>query len=272
MQRSILLVILSAILIIPACNQRKTLPSETKQLGIDQLFTSFIFSSDTVQLNRFESLLRDSIGNYLTPKFKSAEFLDTISGILEVSFDFSDTDDEYSIRKRNVFIIYLSRNNQLIAEGDSIKSINLINNQLAEFILNRDNKYWLPEKEIVVFNDGDTLLRSKHGIIINTAMLTDSLGRSSSWFELRSIIRNSIAVYGQVRNEYAIENYDTAFHELGITNKMKVAKVLPVVIVAFLDRDFYPKPPRPPEPSFDEVFEMESEKELLKSLEEIVFD
>lgn len=234
-----------------------------------QLFSEFIFETETDKLNQLESLLQDTLRQYSnsSPHFKSEEQPDSITGEINLEFRFDENDWEYSIRKRNVFIIHLTRDNHILVnrdkrfnEVDTVETLAQVSKQISEFIPNIDNKIWLPQKEFRVDPTGDTILSSKHGFFIRSALLEDSLGKSSSWFELRQIVKTILPIYERVRNDYSLENYDGNYNSLGRDNRNKVVIALPIRLIIYLDFEYKPKPPMPIESPIDSLILMELEQ------------
>jgi biopolymer transport protein ExbD len=116
-------------------------------------------------------------------------------------------DEQVDVRERNIFVVLVNRDNQLLVEGE-VMDIKDLRQAAKEFIVNPYNDPNLPEKELVdVEFFGPMELTPKHVISIQN-------DRGTS-YEMYIAVQNEIAAaYNELRDEFAMRKFGKKFDEL----------------------------------------------------------
>jgi biopolymer transport protein ExbD len=116
-------------------------------------------------------------------------------------------DEEVEVRERNIFVVLVNRDNQLLVEGE-VMDIKNLRDAAKEFIVNPYNDPDLPVKELVdVEYFGPMELTPKHVISIQN-------DRGTS-YEMYIAVQNEIAAaYSELRDEFAMRKFGMKFDDL----------------------------------------------------------
>jgi biopolymer transport protein ExbD len=117
-----------------------------------------------------------------------------------------EQEQDNEIRERNVFIVLVNRNDQLMVEGEFIDIRNL-RERAKEFIANPEDKENLPEKEpqeIPLFGTVDV---SKQVISLQN-------DNGTSYGMYLRVQNELVAAYNELRNELAMQKFGVIFEAL----------------------------------------------------------
>lgn len=136
--------------------------------------------------------------------------MDTDSGILRrlpPMPEENNQDEQVDVRERNIFVVLVNRNNQLLVEGE-LMDIQDLRAATKEFIVNPNDDPNLPAKEIVdVPYFGPTEVTQKHVI-----SLQNDRGTS---YEMYIAVQNElVAAYTELRNELCMRKWRVKFDDL----------------------------------------------------------
>jgi len=152
--------------------------------------------------------------------------MDTDSGILTKLPPMPEEkqDEQVDVKERNIFVVLVNRNNQLLVEGE-LMNIRELREAAKEFIMNPTDDENLPAKEIVeVQYFGAVEVTKKHVISIQN-------DRGTS-YEMYIAVQNEIsAAYNELRDGLTMRKFGVKFEDLkGDDNKDKrkaIEEVIP---------------------------------------------
>lgn len=128
------------------------------------------------------------------------------------------------INERNVFIVLINSQDQLLVEGEPADVREL--RQLAkEFIANPENKEKLPKKELTYI---DELGRSVE--ICKQAVISLQNDNGTSYAKYIEVQNELIAAYNELRNEFARKEWNKDYADLNEEQQEAVRKVYKQVI------------------------------------------
>jgi biopolymer transport protein ExbD len=136
--------------------------------------------------------------------------MDTDMGIvrkLPAMPDENTPQDHVDVKARNVFVILVNRNNQLLVEGKPM-NIKYLRAAAKEFISNPGNSPDMPAKEIInVRYFGKIAVTKKHVI-----SLQNDRGTS---YEMYIAVQNELAAaYNELRNELALQKFGMKYSDM----------------------------------------------------------
>jgi len=134
--------------------------------------------------------------------------------------DEEQQDQDDKIKERNIFIVLVNRNNDLLVEGERM-SIRNLRATAKQFIANPQDKSNLPEKtmkEIPYF--GQYPITEKHVISLQN-------DRGTSYETYISVQNELAAAYRELRNELAQQKFGKKFDELDKDRRDAVQKIYP---------------------------------------------
>lgn len=127
--------------------------------------------------------------------------------------------DTPPIKERNVFIVLLNRNNQLLVEGEPM-NVNILRERAKEFIANPEDKDNLPAKKLTEIDYFGMYPVSK-GII---SLQND---RGTSYGTYIKVQNELVAAYNELRDELALEKFGKKYRELTKDKMDAIRKVYP---------------------------------------------
>ena len=130
-----------------------------------------------------------------------------------------EQEDTPPIKERNVFIVLLNRNNQLLVEGEPM-NVNILRERAKEFIANIEDKDNLPEKKPTEIDYFGMYPVSK-GII---SLQND---RGTSYGTYIKVQNELVAAYNELRNELSLEKFGKKYRELTKDKMDAIRKVYP---------------------------------------------
>lgn len=119
-----------------------------------------------------------------------------------------DQTDAPPIRERNVFIVLLNSDDQLMVEGEPLE-LNQLREKAKEFIANPENKSDLPEKTTKYI---EGLGRE---VDICSKSVISLMNDNGTSYEAYMYVQNElVAAYNDLRNEFAKREWGKSFAEL----------------------------------------------------------
>ena len=135
--------------------------------------------------------------------------MDTDSGILTKLPPMPEEtqDEQVDVKERNIFVVLVNRNNQLLVEGE-LMNIRDLREAAKEFIMNPNDDPNLPAKEVVdVKYFGPVEVTKKHVISIQN-------DRGTS-YEMYIAVQNEIsAAYNELRDGLSMTKFGVKFEDL----------------------------------------------------------
>jgi len=135
--------------------------------------------------------------------------MDTDSGILTKLPPMPEEkqDEQVDVKERNIFVVLVNRNNQLLVEGE-LMNIKDLREAAKEFIMNPNDDPNLPAKEVVdVKYFGPVEVTKKHVISIQN-------DRGTS-YEMYIAVQNEIsAAYNELRDGLSMTKFGVKFEDL----------------------------------------------------------
>lgn len=152
--------------------------------------------------------------------------MDTDSGIVRKLPPMPEPNTEQEdiqIKERNIFVVLVNRNNQLLVEGEHIDIRNL-RKVAKDFIENPANNPNLPAKEPKDFKYLGTMeVTSKHVISLQN-------DRGTSYKTYIAVQNELAAAYTELRDELALRKWGKRFEDLDDDYKKVVEDVYPMKI------------------------------------------
>jgi len=112
------------------------------------------------------------------------------------------------IKKRNIFILRITNQNEIIAQGEKT-DIRQLRQKVIQFIKNENNDPNLPER---ITEDvpllGKVTYTKNHIISVET----DAEARYQTYIDVQSEL---VAAYNELRDEYAMQRFGKHYHYLG---------------------------------------------------------
>jgi biopolymer transport protein ExbD len=128
--------------------------------------------------------------------------------------------EDVDIKKRNLFIVLINRNDQLLVQGE-LMNIRDLKDEAKEFILNENNAEDLPVKEPTYIPElGRTYAVSK-GVI---SLQND---RGTSYGKYIQVQNELVAAYNEVREDAAFDEYGKSFEDLSEKEQDAIKKMHP---------------------------------------------
>jgi biopolymer transport protein ExbD len=142
--------------------------------------------------------------------FIIATTMDTDKGLLRKLPPMPEKDqkiDQEDVKERNVFLVLVNRNNQLLVENQ-LMSINELRAAAKEFIENPYNDSKLPEKEpIEVPYFGEVMVTKYHVISLQN-------DRGTSYGAYMAVQNELTAAYNELRNELSMSKFNMKYEDL----------------------------------------------------------
>ncbi len=130
--------------------------------------------------------------------------------------------DDQKVKERNVFIVLLNRNNQLLVEGEPIQ-INQLRDKTREFILNPQNDPDLPEKRII-----EVEYFGNYEVTKGVVSLQNDRGTSyGSYIHVQNELAAAI---NELRNELSMQKFGKKYQDLEEDQADAVQSIYPMAI------------------------------------------
>lgn len=130
--------------------------------------------------------------------------------------------DDQKVKERNVFIVLLNRNNQLLVEGEPIQ-ISQLRDKTREFILNPENDPNLPEKRIIEVEYFGNYEVTK-GVI---SLQND---RGTSYGSYIHVQNELAAAINELRDELSMQKFGKKYEDLEEDQADAVQSIYPMAI------------------------------------------
>ncbi|MBN1118263.1 MAG: biopolymer transporter ExbD [Bacteroidales bacterium] len=149
--------------------------------------------------------------------------MDTDQGILRKLSPYLPEDQTPpEVRERNIFVVLVNRDNQLLVEGEVMKVDNL-KEKTIEFILNPENKTNLPEKKMKLIPILGELEVSK-GVI---SLKSD---RGTEYNMFIAVMNELSAALNEVKNNKSLQYFGKALKDLTKEQREAIDDAVPVII------------------------------------------
>lgn len=132
------------------------------------------------------------------------------------------TESDEQIKERNVYVVLINSNDQLLVEGQQM-NVHQLREKAKEFILNPQNKANLPEKRPVEIDLLGEVMVSK-GII---SLQND---RGTSYDMYVKVQNELIAAYNEVRDEVSMERFGRKYSDLTDDKRDAIREFIPSII------------------------------------------
>ncbi len=131
-------------------------------------------------------------------------------------------EDNKQIKERNVFVVLINANDQLMVEGKQL-DVHRLREEAKEFIVNPGNKENLPEKEEREIEFLGKVMAPK-GII---SLMND---RGTSYGTYIKVQNELIAAYNEVRDEVSMREFGKYFEDLPEDKQDAIKEYYPQII------------------------------------------
>ena len=151
--------------------------------------------------------------------------MDTDSGISRKLPPMPEKDQEKSndkIKERNVFVVLINKNNQLLVEGEPM-DVRLLKDKAKEFIDNPANNPKLPEKKITDI-DGKYF---GHTYLVSKGVISLQNDRGTSYGTYIQVQNELAAAYNDLLNGLAMRTFGEKYKELSESKQKLIKKVFP---------------------------------------------
>lgn len=130
--------------------------------------------------------------------------------------------DDTPIKERNVFIVLINSQDQLLVEGEPM-DVTQLREKAIEFITNPNDLETLPEKEMR-FIEG--LNREEY--ICKNAVISLQNDMSTSYAKYMEVQNELVAAYNDIRDEFSMQEWGKKYKELDEEQVKAVRKVHPM--------------------------------------------
>ena len=146
--------------------------------------------------------------------------MDTDQGIIRILSP--EGGDAPEIKMRNVLVVLVNRNNDIMIEGESV-SLNKVRSLTKEFLVNDENKENMPEKRLK-----DIPLIGKYEVTKGIISLQTDRGTSYETFV--GVLNEITAAGDEVKDQVAMQYFGKTFNELPKEQKEAVSDAAPAII------------------------------------------
>ncbi len=131
-----------------------------------------------------------------------------------------DQTDAPIIKERNVFMVQLNYNNQLLVNGEWKENANDLKNKAKEFIANPMNDPTLSEKS-------ETDVPGIGKVMVSKGVISLQNDRGSTYQKYLEIQNELQAAYTELRDEFAKKQFKKSFEDCSDDEKDAIKKVYP---------------------------------------------
>ncbi|MFW5768185.1 MAG: ExbD/TolR family protein [Bacteroidota bacterium] len=129
-------------------------------------------------------------------------------------------EEDVKIKERNIFIVLINKNDQLLVQGELMEIRNL-KDEAKEFILNENNSEELPEKEEKYIEElGETMMVPKGVISLQN-------NRGTSYGKYIQVQNELVAAYNEIREDFAYSQFGKEYDDLSDAQAEAVKKMYP---------------------------------------------
>ena len=128
--------------------------------------------------------------------------------------------EDLKVKERNVFVVLLNSNDQLLVQGEYLDIANL-KDKAKEFIKNDANADNLPEKEVIeVEYFGNVAVTKNHVISLQN-------DRGTSYAAYINVQKELVAAYNELRNDLAQSKFGAIYDDLQEDQQKAIQKIYP---------------------------------------------
>lgn len=131
---------------------------------------------------------------------------------------------DIDVKERNIFTVMINSQNQLMVEGEPL-DIRDLRQKVKEFIANETNDPELPERLPISVDFGggkvETIMMTKNHVI---SLQNNRDTKYAAYIEVQNEL---VAAYNELRQEYAMNKFGTAYDELDPTLQKAIQKIYP---------------------------------------------
>lgn len=128
--------------------------------------------------------------------------------------------EDLKVKERNVFVVLLNSNDQLLVQGEYLDIANL-KDKAKEFIKNDANADNLPEKEVIeVEYFGNVAVTKNHVISLQN-------DRGTSYAAYINVQNELVAAYNELRNDLAQSKFGAIYDDLQEDQQKAIQKIYP---------------------------------------------
>lgn len=255
----LILISILIIKLIPKHNDSQWRFIKTKSLI--ELFEYAYQNQNSPYFDTITQMIVDSLQDNSDFVISTIDVIDSVNNQIKLGFYLDSLFwDDFCIKERNIFMIYINKYDSLMAEGELPHSNDSLQRQIIDYIANPLNKPHLPEKRIKKIDYFGEYAISNQFFYLRAQMVPDSLGLCTSWKGLFQTFNLILDSYEILRDEISKAKFNQRFIDLELDEQIAVSKIFPIRIWIFLDYAFVPPPPPPPMPHDDffmEDFEIE---------------
>ena len=128
--------------------------------------------------------------------------------------------EDLKVKERNVFVVLLNSNDQLLVQGEYLELANL-KDKAKEFIKNDANSENLPEKEVIEVEYFGNIAVTKNHVI---SLQND---RGTSYSAYISVQNELVAAYNELRNDLAKSKFGQIYDDLSEDQQKAIQKIYP---------------------------------------------
>lgn len=128
--------------------------------------------------------------------------------------------EDLKVKERNVFVVLLNSNDQLLVQGEYLELANL-KDKAKEFIKNDANSENLPEKEVIEVEYFGNIAVTKNHVI---SLQND---RGTSYSAYISVQNELVAAYNELRNDLAKAKFGQIYDDLSEDQQKAIQKIYP---------------------------------------------
>ena len=128
--------------------------------------------------------------------------------------------EDLKVKERNVFVVLLNSNDQLLVQGEYLELANL-KDKAKEFIKNDANSENLPEKEVIEVEYFGNIAVTKNHVI---SLQND---RGTSYSAYISVQNELVAAYNELRNDLAKSKFGQIYEDLPEDQQKAIQKIYP---------------------------------------------
>ena len=128
-------------------------------------------------------------------------------------------EDDQQIKERNVFVVLVNRNNDLLVEGENMR-IEDLRERAKEFMANPYNDETLPEKEpaeVPYFGE----------VMVTKGVISLRNDRDTQYGTYIAVQNELIAAINELRNELARDEFGKPYDELNRDQKDAIRQIIP---------------------------------------------
>lgn len=127
---------------------------------------------------------------------------------------------DIDIKQRNVLVVLLNSNNQLMVNGEPLE-LNMLREKAVEFIANEENLPNLPEKEVVEVPFFGAQAITKYHVI---SLQNDRSTEYQAYLEVQNEL---VAAYTELRSSLAKRKFGKAYADLGELEQKAIQTIYP---------------------------------------------